>query len=394
MRSVAHIDVFVASPGDVAEERKILHEAILEINQTWGREYSMFMELIRWETNTFPDFGVDAQDVINKQIPRDYDVFIGIFWSRFGTPTNRAESGTEEEFRNAYDRFRRGGKPRLLIYFNRSKVDPGLVDLDQLKRVQDFRKEISSLGGYYAEYPSVESFRALARAHLAALFQEFKKKIVSDQMADEHLMPIDVGIEKIVDENESGGGGAEEVGQLGFFDILLDSEEKMLEFGRRMTVVAAEMSAFTDRTNTYTRALSAAKTTRERKEIADAFAADTKDFSDKIRYGFGGGFDCLIDGVRGVGNALMAMPVSDDEKTKEGLSVLLSSLESLLPSVNDGFKSLANLQAAVAASPPMTSSFRVARDEFAEVLRQQLNKGETVDILIRDVINLVGKYLG
>ncbi|MYD31374.1 MAG: DUF4062 domain-containing protein, partial [Nitrospira sp. SB0661_bin_20] len=64
------------------------------------------MDVVRWETRTTPGFGKDPQDVINKQISDAYDIFIGIMWTRFGTPTPRAGSGTEEEFLRAYDRYK------------------------------------------------------------------------------------------------------------------------------------------------------------------------------------------------------------------------------------------------------------------------------------------------
>ena len=47
-------------------------------------------------------FVYDGQDVINRQIEDKYDLFIGIMYTKFGSPTNRAESGTVEEFEIAY----------------------------------------------------------------------------------------------------------------------------------------------------------------------------------------------------------------------------------------------------------------------------------------------------
>ena len=60
---------------------------------------------MRWETHAYPNFGIDAQDVINEQIPDDYDLFVGIMWCRYGTPTGRAGSGTVEEFERAKARY-------------------------------------------------------------------------------------------------------------------------------------------------------------------------------------------------------------------------------------------------------------------------------------------------
>jgi hypothetical protein len=94
--------LFVASPGDVADERNRLEEIIRELNITWSRELGIRLELVRWETHAYPGISQDAQAVINEQIPADYDLFIGLMWCRYGTPTGRAGSGTIEEFQFLY----------------------------------------------------------------------------------------------------------------------------------------------------------------------------------------------------------------------------------------------------------------------------------------------------
>ncbi len=93
------LQVFVAAPSDLAEERAALEDVIWELNSTWSRTLGCRLDLLRWETHAVPGMGLDAQDVVNRSVPRDYDIFIGMLWSRFGTPTTRAESGTEEEAR-------------------------------------------------------------------------------------------------------------------------------------------------------------------------------------------------------------------------------------------------------------------------------------------------------
>ena len=75
-----NLKVFVASPSDVSEERKLLEQVVIELNKLIGTRLKYRLELIKWESDTYPGLGDDAQDVINKQIGDDYDVFIGIIW--------------------------------------------------------------------------------------------------------------------------------------------------------------------------------------------------------------------------------------------------------------------------------------------------------------------------
>jgi len=74
-------DVFVASPSDVTEERGVLEEVLIELNQIWKKTSGLRLDLIRWETHTRPGFGDDAQDVINQEIPDN--PFKPNKWKRF-----------------------------------------------------------------------------------------------------------------------------------------------------------------------------------------------------------------------------------------------------------------------------------------------------------------------
>ena len=134
------LQVFVASPADVSEERAVLDTVIAELNQTWSRNLSMTFEVLKWETNSRPGFDQDPQAVINSQLPNDYDVFLGIFWSRLGTPTGRASSGTVEEFERAHTRFRSTGSvPEIMLYFKDAPISPSKVDISQLAAVLQFK---------------------------------------------------------------------------------------------------------------------------------------------------------------------------------------------------------------------------------------------------------------
>ena len=91
----------MASPGDVKEERERLERIVTELNRSWADSLEIEIELVRWETHAFPGFSTDAQATINAQLGDDYEIFIGLLWSRIGTPSPRARSGTMEEFERA-----------------------------------------------------------------------------------------------------------------------------------------------------------------------------------------------------------------------------------------------------------------------------------------------------
>src|SRR5262245_43095503 len=86
------VRIFASSPGDVQEERAHLTTVVNELNETIAivaPEKKLSLELIRWETHAAPGLHVGgAQGSVSAQIP-EYDIFIGIMWKRFGTPTPR-----------------------------------------------------------------------------------------------------------------------------------------------------------------------------------------------------------------------------------------------------------------------------------------------------------------
>ena len=163
------IRIFAASPGDVQIERNHLARVIEELNITISAiapEKNIGLEFVRWETHVYPSLGRDAQDVVNQQVP-DYDIFVGILWKRMGTPTAVARSGTEEEFRRAYEIWQQDRTLPVLFYFCPQPFPPPRTkeEVEQLGKVVDFRAELSRKG-LVADYPDHEGFADVIRPHL------------------------------------------------------------------------------------------------------------------------------------------------------------------------------------------------------------------------------------
>lgn len=158
------INVFIASPLDVQKERSMTDSAVTELNKMLGDVYHIRIEVKKWETNTWPAVGEYSQDVINKQIG-DYDIFVGIMKHKFGSPTEKAESGTEEEFNRAYSNFKSGNCKNLMFFFSKEPL-PQDIDFVQFQKVRDFKREIAEKGCLYAEYDNDTTFEADFRQKL------------------------------------------------------------------------------------------------------------------------------------------------------------------------------------------------------------------------------------
>ena len=156
--------LFVASPGDVKTERDALSRVVTEINQTHGSPLGYSVEVLRWETHATPSGG-RPQGVINEQMG-NYDLFVGIMWRRFGTPTGVAGSGTEEEYRRAYSSWERNNSMPLMFYFCQKPFMPRRIDeIDQLKSVLLFRQELERKALVW-DYPGPRVFADEIRKHL------------------------------------------------------------------------------------------------------------------------------------------------------------------------------------------------------------------------------------
>jgi len=165
--NVKKIRLFVASPGDVSAERDSLSKVISEINSTIAPDKGFLLEIVRWETHCQPAMG-RPQGVINAQIGQ-YDIFIGIMWKRFGTPTGAADSGTEEEFRLAYSSWSSQDSPWIMFYFCQYPFMPRRQEeIDQLSKVLKFREELQGKGLIW-EYPSPTEFSDIIRPHLVRI---------------------------------------------------------------------------------------------------------------------------------------------------------------------------------------------------------------------------------
>lgn len=193
MDNVKLIKCFIGSPSDVSEERKACDEVIAAINREVGDEKGVRIETIRWEKDSHPAIGDDGQAVINSQLhPENADFFIGIFWCKFGSPTLRAESGTEEEFNLAYERWLNTHSNKIQFYFKKSSAFPADLDGYQFEKVKAFKAKVSQCGCLYREFQNVLEFKdSLHEAILNEL----------DEFVD--VVPRDIKRQQVQDELEA-----------------------------------------------------------------------------------------------------------------------------------------------------------------------------------------------
>jgi hypothetical protein len=160
--------VLIASPSDLAEERDFATVVINEWNDEHAAAESVVLLPVKWETHAVPQANVRPQEAINQQFVDDCDILVGMFWSKIGTSTKVAPSGTVEEI----DRFVAAGKPAML-YFSARPLRPSTVDLKQLKRLRDFKRDTYD-NALVASFDDPGKLRDLLRRHLMAQVRQLK----------------------------------------------------------------------------------------------------------------------------------------------------------------------------------------------------------------------------
>src|SRR5438067_4458442 len=90
-------NVMIASPGDVEVERSIVRDVIADWNAANAAVTGKMLQPVGWDTHSAPEMGDRPQSIINKQVLKQSDLLVAVFWTRLGTPTDVAPSGTAEE---------------------------------------------------------------------------------------------------------------------------------------------------------------------------------------------------------------------------------------------------------------------------------------------------------
>ena len=141
------------------------------------------LRVVGWPDDVRPGVNVDLQAEINKQFGAEFDIYLGILGTRFGTPTQKAGSGTEEEFEQGLKRLRADScSLRVLFYFKTGPVDPFNLEMDQLQKVKDFRAGLHSRGVLYQDFRNTADFVQMVKIHLESL--------VSDEWKNGKWLPI------------------------------------------------------------------------------------------------------------------------------------------------------------------------------------------------------------
>jgi len=175
MKNVKQYQVLISTPSDVQEELKSIEKVIDNFNRTFGLYNGIALLPVHWSKDVFPQSGGRPQSLINSQIVNESDFVISVLWTRFGTPTGKYDSGTEEEI----EIMLREGKQGFLYISNRA-VQLDKVDYIQYEKITKFKGKYKDRG-LYSEYDSIEGFEKNLYNHLTKYFMYKGNEVYIDK---------------------------------------------------------------------------------------------------------------------------------------------------------------------------------------------------------------------
>lgn len=142
-KSKTEYSLLLSCPGDVVDLKDAINDAVNSFNSSIGEINHISVVLKHWSTDSYPQSGDTPQNILNKQFINDCDFCVALFGTRFGTPTDNSDSGTEDEIKNMLS-----SKKQVFLYSIDRPVNPSDIDPIQYAKVKRFIEEYKDKGLY------------------------------------------------------------------------------------------------------------------------------------------------------------------------------------------------------------------------------------------------------
>lgn len=383
------LTIFISSPSDVLEERKIVEDVVDEVNRVYAKLMGIQFVSFRADQDIPPDWDTDPQSAINKNLP-EYHIFLGILWHTFGTPTPRAGSGTFEEFEGAKARHDKDSNVRLMLYF---KTSPPLsledIDPDQLGKVREFKKAVGAMGGLYAEFQTPDDFASLLRNHLVQIAHTWHQHDEEPKQTEEVAETRGVNYE---DEEKI------EEGLLELEERIEETGDALEEILGSMTKIMQTVGVETEKRSTALEAITAKtegrklapqerrKTRAEVRKILRGAASDMNRFSDNMETELPE-FKRLFEQFSDTSAKALPLYLTLDNDNSE----LKNNAHRLVEGMGEWLTSMENLRQTVHELPKMSADQIRAGKRMERVLQQAIDIVHTGKATLEAVLSILSQ---
>lgn len=179
------VSVFLASPGDLKDEREIARGVVARFNKLYSRFFSLTVELVVWED--VPSGHGRPQEIINRDHLARCELFVGMLHEAWGSDTGKYSSGFEEEFVIAEESLNATGRPAMGLLFkhvdDRRVKDPG-PDFARVLAFKDSIGERILHKTFKSETEFKEQFEDILAAHVLSLKARQAKQVAQEDQAE------------------------------------------------------------------------------------------------------------------------------------------------------------------------------------------------------------------
>lgn len=377
---VQRFRVLLSSPGNLAEEREIARQVADNINLDSGARDGFFVEIIGWETHTWPAAGEYPQATINDQLPDDIDIYIGIMGSYFGTPTKYWGSGTEEEFRIAFDAWKAHKKPEIMFYFSEVPLKSRDINIDQLAKKNNFRTEIGELGVRYEEYDDPTQFNVLLSRQLSMAIYDLIKTAAphtDETPPSDQKFSMLKNFEDLLEQNPLYAAN----------DLISTAAKHLNDHTTEMDELATDLTQFSTKLAKFTKRLTHANNSNSVQSQMDAlsgimnllarYTSRLKIHIPKMNNSFRDSMVCMQRAINIIDTADLTetLPIGDNIKPMQGMLEALKPLEGQITFSSEAFAKWPDI------SPDMSFHRDVLlalHSDLTEYVRRSVKLGEDV----------------
>ena len=184
-KSMDKIQIVLASPSDLTEERAMIKELVEKTNSIYESR-DLHFDLRMWE-NTSPGISMSGpQGVIDVDLCiESADIFICLYWKRVGTILPlEGVAGTEHELNTAIKSFQQHQFPDIKVFFKDTSDCEETADIKHIKEIAERLKHLS----LYATFKTIDDLKdAVSKILQEIAADRFTRKVSVDPKT-EHVI--------------------------------------------------------------------------------------------------------------------------------------------------------------------------------------------------------------
>jgi hypothetical protein len=377
------ISIFLASPSDVAPERRLVERAIQRWNAVRGRNLGCTLELLNWENSTSSAIGADGQDVVNQQIGDEYDAMIALFWSKIGLETPRAASGSIEEYERVLDRHKSGSDAEIGIYFKNANIPMSQIDPKQLQGIFDLKDRVENDGVYHKSFSDDDSLYFEIDLFLERIVAKFKGGFSKGAVVprENRASSEDIAQSAAIAEDEEGYLDiveALEKHSTATTEFLARTGENIERISEVVTKSAARFTELAELGN---------PNPSEVRKVIDEVAKVFDEFSGTIE----GGIVDFDESTSGIANeSIKLIRVSEDfDPDAEQIGKAREELEALYVNMTGAMQSMQEFGSTVRGLQRMTTAFNRAKKRVHDNINKMVSAISSSQTIIGQAIDLL-----